>query len=83
MVMRVPASDTADQRRLLAPAHAGDERALPQLVDPHRHALEVRCYRTLGFPHDAEDVGSRAPASGAGCSEGVTAGAAVLSCRCK
>jgi RNA polymerase sigma-70 factor (ECF subfamily) len=49
-------TQTADERRLLALAQAGDERAFRELVEPHRRALEVHAYRMLGSPHDAEDV---------------------------
>src|SRR3954465_13639763 len=33
-----------------------DERAFRELVEPHRRALEIHCYRMLGSPQDAEDV---------------------------
>ena len=46
----------SDRDGLLAAAKDGDERAFRALVDPHRRALEVHCYRMLGSLPDAEDV---------------------------
>src|SRR4051812_5122038 len=54
--MKTPVSDIAEQRFLLARAEAGDERAFRELVEPHRHAVEVHCYRMLGSAQDAEDM---------------------------
>ena len=41
---------------LIARAHAGDDVAFAQLVDPHRREIQVHCYRLLGSVQDAEDA---------------------------
>ena len=47
---------TREESALLARAQAGDERAFRELVEPHRKAIELHCYRMLGSLQDAEDV---------------------------
>ena len=42
--------------RLVETALGGDEAAFRDLVEPHRRAIHVHCYRMLGSLHEAEDV---------------------------
>jgi RNA polymerase sigma factor (sigma-70 family) len=45
-----------DHRPLLARARSGNGGAFRQLIEPHRHELQVHCYRILGSLAAAEDL---------------------------
>lgn len=48
--------EPADDRRLLAAARAGDEKAYGRLASRHRPGLERLCRLMLGCPHRAQDA---------------------------
>jgi RNA polymerase sigma-70 factor (ECF subfamily) len=54
--MATGAATPLDEQALLAAARAGDERAFEHLLEPHRRAIHVHCYRLLGSLHDADDA---------------------------
>lgn len=43
-------------QRTITLARAGDENAFRELTDPHRHELQLHCYRIVGSTQDAEDL---------------------------
>src|SRR5262245_29965128 len=45
-----------DEGAVLAAARVGDEQAFERLLEPHRRALHVHCYRLLGSLCDADDA---------------------------
>lgn len=54
--MTASAVTPVDEAVLLAAARRGDEGAFERLLEPHRRALHVHCYRMLGSLDDADDV---------------------------
>ena len=54
--MNTGSLNRAEERRLLAAARAGDERAFGRLASRYRPALEFFCLLMLGCPHAAHDA---------------------------
>jgi RNA polymerase sigma-70 factor (ECF subfamily) len=56
MTMNGESLNTEDERRLLAAARAGDERAFGRLASRYRPGLEFFCLLMLGCPRAAHDA---------------------------
>ena len=56
MALREPTADRDGERSLLAAARLGDARSFEALVEPHRRALHLHCYRMTASLTDADDM---------------------------
>ena len=56
MALRQPIADRDVERSLLAAARLGDARSFEALIEPHRRALHLHCYRMTASLTDADDM---------------------------
>jgi RNA polymerase sigma-70 factor (ECF subfamily) len=56
MVLIEGAGDLGSEQSLVAAARTGDRAAFGALVEPHRRALHLHCYRMTGSLTDADDM---------------------------
>src|SRR6266516_4533166 len=56
MVVKGATRDLESERSLFAAARIGDPAAFEALVEPHRRAIHLHCYRMTGSLADADDL---------------------------